>query len=683
MRYEWKKVVSQRRLCLLLVIVVLYNAVAFYQNCTDAPLGFTMQQVQEKYVCADTLEQEMSKLEERVWDAASISDSDAYITGNSYTELLLDRAVLERLDQCQEYETYLSSLISDAQIKLKLGLMGSKDSFSTKTVQRSMEAYQKLGGTVPEASFSGGTELFTSFPLTDGLCLAFALLPALWLLTVERDNGLLYLTRTTRRGRSWLFRQKFGTMMAVISAGFLLLYGSNAAIALGLFGLENMAKPLQSVFGFQGCAYSITVGGFLVVFLLLKYLWVLCCGAILFALCSGSRNIAVPAFGGICLAALAAALGSQPFLWLQTASLTHLAQGQSFFQGLIYLNLLGTPVPQLVVAVVLLTVGLTLAYAAGLLCFCRTPRGSTTQKKSLHRAHRTQRHSLTWYEGYKLLITSGGMVLLTLLLVASVTLTSERHIWQSKEEQQYRAYSVELNGAPSAEKDTFLETETQYFIDLSEKITAAYEQYGDDARLNPAVQELLNALEAQKPFEKAKAQYASLRQGQVYLYQTPYELLLGAPGKRTGLVQAALFCLTVALAASRYFTMETDTGVARLQQTAGKSRQVWCRKILWTGAFLLPAAAAAGLPRLASVWRLYGPLLLTVQANSAEPLSSLKDAWSLSGYMLVCTVSLLLAGCLTIAVSALTAKRTENSVMAFLFPLLVVLPVVCVVGVMV
>ena len=63
------------------------------------------------------------------------------------------------------------------------------------------------------------------------------------------------------------------------------------------------------------------------------------------------------------LAALAAALGSQPFLWLQTASLTHLAQGQSFFQGLIYLNLLGTPVPQLVVAVVLLTVGLTLAYA--------------------------------------------------------------------------------------------------------------------------------------------------------------------------------------------------------------------------------------------------------------------------------------------------------------------------------
>ena len=302
MRYEWKKVVSQRRLCLLLVIVVLYNAVAFYQNCTDAPLGFTMQQVQEKYVCADTLEQEMSKLEERVWDAASISDSDAYITGNSYTELLLDRAVLERLDQCQEYETYLSSLISDAQIKLKLGLMGSKDSFSTKTVQRSMEAYQKLGGTVPEASFSGGTELFTSFPLTDGLCLAFALLPALWLLTVERDNGLLYLTRTTRRGRSWLFRQKLGTIMAVISAGFLLLYGSNAAIALGLFGLENMAKPLQSVFGFQGCAYSITVGGFLVVFLLLKYLWVLCCGAILFALCSGSRSIAVPAFGGICLA---------------------------------------------------------------------------------------------------------------------------------------------------------------------------------------------------------------------------------------------------------------------------------------------------------------------------------------------------------------------------------------------
>lgn len=683
MRFEWKKIVSQRRLGLLLVIVVLYNAAAFYQKCTEAPMGWSMGQVQEKFAQADTVLQEAAELEaeleEQLWNGGGLTDAGDYLTGSAWSELQLDRAVLERLDQCRDYEAYRAGLVSDAQVKLKLGLMGPAGSFAVKTVERSMATYQALAGTTVVASFSGGTELFTAFPLTDGLCLLFALLPGLWLLTAERGNGLLALTRTTWRGRGWLYRQKFGAMAAVLSVGFLLLYGSNAGIALWLFGPENWGKSLQSVYGFQGCAYSISVGGFLTAFLLLKYLWALCCGAILFALCSGSRSIAVPAFGAVCFAALAAALGGSASLWLQTASLTGLSQGQRFFQGLLYLNLLGAPVPQLAAAVAALAAGLGLAYGVGLWGFCRTPRRGTAQRKVLRRAHRARRHSLTWYEGYKLFIPCGGTAVLALLLAASVTLTVEKGFVQSREETQYRAYSMELSGAPSAEKDAFLEAEERRFADLSEKITAAYELYGDDAGVNPAVQELRNALEAQPSFEKAKMQYESLREGQVYLYQTPYSLLVGAAGKRAGLVQAALFCLTVALAASRCFTMDADTGVVRLQRTAGKTRQVWRRKLLWEGAFLLPAAAAAGLPRLISVERLYGPLLLTAQANSAEVLASLGDAWSLAGYMLAGAALLLLAGGVTVTVSALAAKRTENSILAFLLPLLAVLPMVYIV----
>lgn len=337
MRYEWKKIVSQRRLGLLLVIVVLYNAVAFYQKCTETPMGYSMGQVQEKFAQAETVRQEAAELEaaleEQIWNGGDLVDGGDYLTGSSWSELQLDRAVLERLDQCRDYEAYRSGLVGDAQIKLKLGLMGPADSFAVKTVERSMAAYQKLAGTTAEASFSGGTELFTAFPLTDGLCLLFALLPGLWLLTAERGNGLLALTRITRRGRGWLYRQKFGAMAAVLSAGFLLLYGSNAGIALWLFGPENWGKALQLVYGFQGCAYPISVGGFLAAFLLLKYLWALCCGAILFALCSGSRSIVVPVFGAVCIAALAAALGGSASLWLQTASLRGCPRGSGFSRG--------------------------------------------------------------------------------------------------------------------------------------------------------------------------------------------------------------------------------------------------------------------------------------------------------------------------------------------------------------
>ena len=128
-----------------------------------------MRQIQEKYACAGTLENELNGLETQLRNGAVLESAD-YVTGNFYSELQLDRHVLERLTESREYESYRSSLVADAQVKLKLGLLGDGDGFSAKAVYRSMVAYERLTGTVSETSFSGGTELFTSFLLTVDFC---------------------------------------------------------------------------------------------------------------------------------------------------------------------------------------------------------------------------------------------------------------------------------------------------------------------------------------------------------------------------------------------------------------------------------------------------------------------------------------------------------------------------------
>ncbi len=41
MRYEWRKIVTQRQLCALLLLVVMCNAMFFYRYCTRSTKGYT------------------------------------------------------------------------------------------------------------------------------------------------------------------------------------------------------------------------------------------------------------------------------------------------------------------------------------------------------------------------------------------------------------------------------------------------------------------------------------------------------------------------------------------------------------------------------------------------------------------------------------------------------------------
>ena len=81
MRYEWRQIVTQRQLCALLLLVVMCNAMFFYRYCTRSTKGYTMRQIQEKYACAGTLENELNGLETQLRNGAVLESAD-YVTGN-------------------------------------------------------------------------------------------------------------------------------------------------------------------------------------------------------------------------------------------------------------------------------------------------------------------------------------------------------------------------------------------------------------------------------------------------------------------------------------------------------------------------------------------------------------------------------------------------------------------------
>ena len=290
MTWELRKIGSSGRLCLLLVLAVLCNGVLFALHAAGDADGYTVSALRQPYfrrTCRDT-----RSACGRSWSRPHTPARAANTTPCAVSFPLRTR--LARVRQAEEYPSFRAGLAAESRLKLRMSLF---EGFAARSLERGAAVYESLADVIPRAAFLGGPEVLLSFHLTDALALLFPLAAGLTLLTHERAAGLVNLTRPTRLGRSRVYGRKLAAAATLSTAGFVLLYGVNALIAGLLYGFAELDAPVQSLYGFAACPYRMTVGELLALAAGLKYLWLLCCTALIFLLCARAANAAA-AVGG-------------------------------------------------------------------------------------------------------------------------------------------------------------------------------------------------------------------------------------------------------------------------------------------------------------------------------------------------------------------------------------------------
>ena len=671
MKYEVKKVLGAPQILLLLALILVANGGLFWWKCTDDTQGYTLAQMREKYQVRDTLEAQQLELEEYVWslEAAPQEVEETLLTGDVYREWALNAAVLERVQQVEEYETYRQGLVGESQVKIMLGLFGEEDSFPVRSLRLGIEEYEALQGVTPEPSFSGGVEMLASFGYTDLLFLVFPVVAGLLLLTFEKTAGLSKLTRPTRYGGFRLYGRKWRAMLVVSTLGFVALYGVNAVLSGGLLGWGDLSRPVQSVYGYLGCSMDVSVGEFLGMLAGLKYLWCVGCSALIFALCALAGNAVAVGIGGVALGGLSLVLWQSSSLWLRGVSLAGLARMERAFRGAVYLNWFGQPIHQIPVALILLLGLVCASFFLGLWAFCRVP--TTSQEGgwqppvnwSLPHGYK----GLFRQEGHKLLVTLRVGVILVLFVAVQWASYRDFFVVHSEYEYYYRYYSQQLEGAPAQEQEAYLAEEKARLEGLQEEVEELRAQYGD--LVDSVASEQLNALRAWQPFQDVLAQYENLSPGQSYLYQSKYLRLYDGQGIGDDVKNLAKLCLVLTFSFFSLFAMEEESGMALLQRTAGRGRAILTRKVIWMALVLLCAAAIAFLPQYWAVFQGYGWPHLTASANSIVLFGYLPQ-WCSVGMLLLITglIRLVLAGAVGAGV-ALLSKKTGSSILTLVLSL--------------
>lgn len=661
MSWELKKLFSTRWAALVMLAAVLANGVLFYRHCQDAGRGYTLAEIKEVYASPAGLEDRLTEMEELMWGQGSSISFDQ-LSDDFFREYHVVSATFERMRAARDYGQTLDGLLAENRLKLTSGLFGSGNDYAVRVLEESSRVYAGLRGLRPPVEFSGGVEVLADFHLTDIFLVLFAVLPALVLVTYERGEGLMLLTRPMRNGKSKLWGWKLCAMAATVTLGFLAMTLTNVSISAALLGLGDLARPIQSVYGYELCPEPLTVLGFLIELYGGRLLWALTVGCLFFALaCVFDRPIGVWLCAGGA-AAVAVVFQFSGSLWLRALSMSDMVFLEEYFQRYILLDFFGSLISERTASAGLCFILAVCATAAGAVAFnCRSPIISKKARPmTLKRGRPAGRHTrLFVHEWYKVFILHAAAGVLVLFILLQVLDYRDFYINKGEWETYYSSYSQALQGPPSQEKERYIATVEARFDEIRR------EDFGSSYDLDPR-------LRPEAAFKQAKQQYEDLRDGQWYLYKTGYRELFGPEGRKDDLVNTVKLMFVLVLCLSGLFVTERETGVITLQTASGKTRHVTRAKAICAAILTLSATAIAYLPRFIAVSRGYGGLLFSAPAISVDELASLPAGWTVGAALILITAVRLCLSAIAAGIILLVSGKSRNTVNAIGISLFVV-----------
>lgn len=679
MKYELLKITSNKYFRFLFFILAVLNIMMFYAYCTDDSEGYSMKQVQTKYQNLEAVKEQQENFENIMLQISEDKEQaiDDLLTGDIYSESALNKFVLDRVEQVNSYSEYRERIIKDSHIKLKLGLLGSEDSFSSRSLEKGANAYSKLESVTPKNLFFGGVELLINWHISDIFLICVCLVISFVLITYEKQTGHRVLTIATKNGHYKYFLSKLGAGMLVITVVFFIFNITNAIVSFSLFGIPDFSAPIQSLYGYVGCPMQISIGWFYVQLLLFKYLWCVALFFISMFICSLFSKALLTIITMSFVVSISLIFGNSNLLWLKNISFSELVFVEKFFQGAVYLNFFGIPVSRLPIAILFLLFFIVISIIFGIASFCKIPVDNSLKLTKLKNCRILCTTRTSRFELYKSFVMCSDVFILVLFLCVQVFTYQNFKIINTEYEHYYRYYSSILEGEPNEEKYNFIKNEKKRFEELNNKLLEYTDKKSElDILVIPP--DIKDELRAQDAFETACNQYEQLKEGQSYLYQSGYTRIFGPESRKEVVLNFAKLFLVISLLMCGLFSLEKETGVYILQKTAGKVKTVKRIKIIIIAIYVIVSTLIAFLPWYIAVLKGYGGLVLSAQANSIVWLSYLSPMWSVLEVFLAMGLLYFGISSLAAAIVCFVSNKTENTVITLIVSLTVLILPICI-----
>ena len=611
---EWKRILSNPRRLALLLAVPLICIGLFLYDCTGSIQLSSWQEMTEDNQFYQGLVKDL---------VALIDQPEALRAGSrkysqAYSELQ------EQLQYLIDYPGYLAQIQTQAETQSQTTIFGDPNSFSYRNLQKTAGEFRTIQDVTVEMGNNRGMESWIAFDLADYLYVVVLIVFVLAFLE-ERKKGLWSTIRSCQKGRMHLGWVRVRILLVVCVIYTLLLYGVNLVLALELEGgWEDLGRSLQSLMSFKTCPIPISIGGWIVQYLLVKAASGFLIGILLWCVLGWISNIqfSVTVLAAILIVeyVLFATLPVQSILNpLKYFNLFSYIQTSKLYTQYLNIDLFGYPFGIRTLALWALPF-LVALFLFGALWVQRNryPAGNRDWlSKFAHLTNRVldlgrRRLSIGGMETYKTLLLEWSILLLVVLYVFAGDL-------------QYYTYQSD-----SGNYDMWYEA---YLRDA--------EGPADDYMANARALADPNDGQLQSALDQLEARVQELRQraGEGgyepwLLQQEPYRNLYGDWPQEVQRRNATLAMIVVALCSVGLVAYERQAGVVYMLRSVKRGRRgIFRRKTLL--AVLLAAAVSAILygHEILSFLEEYQPSVLAAPVQNLDFLQDFPLKISIGGYM--------------------------------------------------
>lgn len=611
------------------------------------------------------------------WD---IYTSGAYLqyTEDLFSERFLFRDLLQEVQQTANHTQSIEWIVEEARTKTSVSIFAVPDSFSYRNQLAMIDRFEDLLHITPVYDMSSGVLHFQTSAVTDLIALVSILLFCTEMAIGEQKSGTLPILKATRKGRLPLVSAKLVSTAVLSFLIVCVLWGANLGYCAVSFGLGDLSRPIQSLTGFATSALTLSVGEYLMLFFLLKWVLyalvgILCLAAGVFWQESMPTWLTVGGFLGVGYILSQTVSPISTWNILKFVNISNLLFSTEWLSEYRNLDIFGYPMEVFIASWVLLLISLVLTIA--LLCwlFCR--RNVSAIRQPQLRIPRWipfqgRNTSLFGHEVWKLLVECGAIGVLVLLLL--VNIQEPRTISYDTNELHYKNYMEQLAGPLTEEKQAYLESEAMRFEHIHQQIVKLRKDYAagelSETDLNSLLPPLERALMAEGillnrvyPQMERILQLKDEGKEAHFVYEPGYSYLFGLNAQHSKAGAAALVVAGIILCFSNIFPIETSSGMLPILNVSKKGRTASARcKLAICICITVIIHFLAQIPDYWYVLKNYGFPDLIAPLCSIEAFAKWNDTVSiLEGLILFETLRLVAAMCIT-AIVLLLGTWTKN-----------------------
>lgn len=677
-RFECRKLWKNKLICGLIFGCLFLNILFLYWKTKSYDVdGMCFPNtIKEVYEELESV-QEQEKIKWLNHELNSIQQmEEAYVPG--YAESMDDavyerrnalRHALEHTERVNQYEAYLEGIEEQAKLISSSSLFADKDLFSRRNAELIPKKYEYLHGICLKAENSQGVLLATESGMTDVLLVVLIILLAYFCICMEREEGTMAFARCTRYGARKLGITKIMVIFTGSLFGALLLYGSNFIAAWGIYGFGDMGRWVQSIEGYIASPWKISLGGYLIFFLLGKLAaTAVAAGLVILAALWGKSALRTS------IALLAAAVveyglytALPPHSWLdllRQCNLFYFMETGSFFKSYETMNLFAYPVPSALVCAVIgiITTAFTLALSAA--SYERVSQGEYARKsrrrRLVLRKKRLRGHSWIYYEGYKIFWTGGAGILVVAFLLFQFAVYSKEKVHFTLDELYYKNYIQYLEGEMTEDKRSFIKAEGERIQALETELDRlrAKADDVDGAEMQERTLTLERQLLCKTAYSQIQAQAERIGVEGVFLDEVGYRYLLDGEQQ---VYQIGKILLLLILSFYSVFIVEETAGMPTIWSAFpdGKKKIQAGKWILLTVCIIALCVAS---DVIFAAYRMQQQSL-AASGSQIQYLPGFEDWKHLTvlGYLILLCALKVLLGLVICGVIAVVSKRAKNA----------------------